>query len=148
MLFRSDTSIFKAYDVRGIYPTELNEELARQIGRGFVAYLGAKTIGVSRDMRVSSPGISAAFIQGAREQGANVIDYGMNIQEAVDAPRFHQQWLPEATNLERFALSPDTQKILEGMGHQFGGPPPGSHLAAILVGAPTLGGTPVGKSRY
>lgn len=78
----------------------------------------------------------------------NVIDYGMNIQEAVDAPRFHQQWLPEATNLERFALSPDTQKLLEAMGHQFGGPPPGSHLAAILVGAPTLGGTPVGKNRY
>eukprot|EP00659_Diplonema_papillatum_P012733 gene12733-19675_t len=48
----------------------------------------------------------------------NVIDYKMNIQEAVDAPRFHQQWLPEATNIERFALSPDTQKILEGWGHK------------------------------
>ena len=50
-----DTSIFKAYDVRGLYPQELNEDVARNIGRGFVAYLGAKTIGVSRDMRVSSP---------------------------------------------------------------------------------------------
>ncbi|HTM03726.1 MAG TPA: phosphomannomutase/phosphoglucomutase [Vicinamibacterales bacterium] len=70
-------SIFKAYDVRGLYPGEINETIARQIGRGFVAYLQAKQIGVSRDMRVSSPAIAAAFIAGAREQGADVIDYGM-----------------------------------------------------------------------
>jgi len=74
---RINTDIFKAYDVRGLYPTEINEEVARQIGRGFVTYLGAKKIGVSRDMRVSSPGVAAAFIQGAREQGADVTDYGM-----------------------------------------------------------------------
>jgi phosphomannomutase len=72
-----DPSIFKAYDVRGLYPGEINETVAKQIGRGFVAYLGASQIGVSRDMRVSSPGIAAAFIDGAREQGANVIDFGM-----------------------------------------------------------------------
>ena len=71
-------SIFKAYDVRGLYPQEVNEEAARQIGRGFVAYLNAKTIGVSRDMRVSSPALAAAFIDGARQQGADVVDYGMN----------------------------------------------------------------------
>src|SRR5688500_989211 len=69
--------IFKAYDIRGLYPGEINEAVARQIGRGFVAYLKPVTIGVSRDMRVSSPGIAQAFIDGAREQGANVIDYGM-----------------------------------------------------------------------
>jgi gamma-glutamyltranspeptidase/glutathione hydrolase len=78
----------------------------------------------------------------------NAIDYGMNVQEAVDAPRFHQQWLPEATNLEPYALSPDTVKILEGIGHQFGGPQPENHVVAILVGAPTLGAKPVGKQRY
>jgi gamma-glutamyltranspeptidase/glutathione hydrolase len=78
----------------------------------------------------------------------NVIDYGMNIQEAVDAPRFHQQWLPEATNFERFAISPDTQKLLEGMGHKVGNPQPANHVAAILIGAPSLGGKPVGKNRY
>ena len=74
---RIDTGIFKAYDVRGLYPDEINEEVARQIGRGFVAYLGAKRIGVSRDMRISSPAVASAFIQGAREQGADVVDYGM-----------------------------------------------------------------------
>jgi gamma-glutamyltranspeptidase/glutathione hydrolase len=78
----------------------------------------------------------------------NVIDYGMNVQEAVDAPRFHQQWLPNATNVEAFALSPDTRKILEGMGHVFGGAQPANHLAAILVGTPTLGGKLAGKNRY
>ncbi|WP_346831003.1 gamma-glutamyltransferase [Pseudomonas abietaniphila] len=78
----------------------------------------------------------------------NVIDYGMNIQEAVDAPRFHQQWMPETTNLERFAVSPDTQKILESWGHKFAEPQDANHLAAILVGAPSLGGKPVGNNRF
>ena len=70
-------AIFKAYDVRGLYPQEVDEEAARLIGRGFVAYLGAKRIAVSRDMRLSSPSVAAAFIEGARQQGADVVDYGM-----------------------------------------------------------------------
>ena len=72
-----NTSIFKAYDIRGLYPAELNVDVGRQIGRGFVTYLKAKKIGVSRDMRVSSPELAAAFIDGARQQGAEVVDYGM-----------------------------------------------------------------------
>ena len=69
--------IFKAYDVRGLYPGEINEAGARDIGRAFVAYLGGGRVGVSRDMRVSSPALAAAFIDGAREQGAHVVDYGL-----------------------------------------------------------------------
>jgi gamma-glutamyltranspeptidase/glutathione hydrolase len=46
-----------------------------------------------------------------------VVDYGMNIQEAVDAPRFHNQWLPDQTNVEQW-FSPDTVKALEAMGHK------------------------------
>jgi phosphomannomutase len=72
-----NTSIFKAYDVRGLYPSEVNEDAARSIGRGFVSYLEAKRIAVSRDMRLSSPSVAAAFIDGARAQGADVVDYGM-----------------------------------------------------------------------
>jgi len=70
-------AIFKAYDIRGLYPAEIDETIAHAIGRGFVAYLAATRIGVSRDMRVSSPALASAFIEGAREQGASVIDYGM-----------------------------------------------------------------------
>lgn len=78
----------------------------------------------------------------------NVVDYGMNVQEAVDMPRFHQQWLPDVTTVEAFALSPDTAKILEGMGHKLGPPHPANHVAAILVGAPSLDGKPVGNNRF
>ena len=78
----------------------------------------------------------------------NVIDYGMNVQEAVDAPRFHQQWLPNATSLEPFALSPETKKVLEAMGHVFVPSRPANHVVAILVGAPSLGGKPVGGDRF
>src|SRR6478752_7618776 len=69
--------IFKAYDVRGVYPGEINEDAARAIGAAFVAYLRAKRIAVGRDMRLSSPSVAAAFIDGATAQGADVVDYGM-----------------------------------------------------------------------
>jgi gamma-glutamyltranspeptidase / glutathione hydrolase len=78
----------------------------------------------------------------------NVVDYRMNIQEAVDAPRIHHQWWPDVTNVEPYGLSPDTRKILEGMGYRFDDSLPANHLAAIIVGAPTLEGKPVGRNRY
>jgi len=70
-------AIFKAYDVRGTYPDEVNEEAARAIGAAFVVYLKARRIAVGRDMRLSSPAVTAAFIDGATAQGADVVDYGM-----------------------------------------------------------------------
>ena len=72
-----DPGIFKAYDVRGIHPGQIDEDVARQVGRAFVAYLGAGRIAVSRDMRLSSPALAAAFIDGALAQGADVVDFGM-----------------------------------------------------------------------
>ena len=69
--------IFKAYDVRGVYPGEVNEAGARAIGAAFAAYLKAKRIAVGRDMRLSSPALAAAFIEGATSQGVDVVDYGM-----------------------------------------------------------------------
>ncbi len=78
----------------------------------------------------------------------NAVDYGMNVQEAVDAPRFHQQWQPDTTNVEPYALSPDTRKLLLGMGHKLGDAQPANHLAAIIVGAPSLHGRPVGRNRF
>jgi phosphomannomutase len=69
--------IFKAYDVRGLYPTEVTEPVFRDLGRALVAYLGPGRFAVTRDMRLSSPSLSAAFIEGAREQGGTIIDYGL-----------------------------------------------------------------------
>ncbi len=78
----------------------------------------------------------------------NVIDFQMNIQEAVDAPRIHHQWLPDVTNVERYALSPDTRRVLESMGYRFDNSQPANHVAAIIVGAPSLGGTAIGRNRF
>ena len=69
-------SIFKAYDVRGVYPDEINDETARAIGVGFAEYLKPKRIAVGRDMRLSSPALAAAFIDGVTSQGVDVVDYG------------------------------------------------------------------------
>jgi gamma-glutamyltranspeptidase/glutathione hydrolase len=78
----------------------------------------------------------------------NVVDFQMNIQEAVDAPRIHHQWLPDVTNVERYALSPDTRRVLESMGYRFDNAQPANHVAAIMVGAPSLGGTAIGRNRF
>ncbi len=69
--------IFKSYDVRGVYPAELDEEAAQRIGRAFVDYLKVKSVAVGRDMRLSSPALFEAFARGATMQGADVIDLGL-----------------------------------------------------------------------
>src|SRR5262249_8890583 len=76
-VMKLDPQIFKAYDVRGVYPSEINEDAARAIGAAFVSYLHAKQIAVGRDMRLSSPALAAAFIDGATSQGTDIVDYGM-----------------------------------------------------------------------
>ena len=68
--------IFKAYDVRGLYPSELDEEDVRRLGGAFVAFLEARRVAVGRDMRVSSPALAAAFIEGVVSAGASVVDVG------------------------------------------------------------------------
>ena len=76
----------------------------------------------------------------------NVVDYGMTIQEAVDAPRIHHQWLPDMIYAERFALSPDTRAMLEAMGHKITDSAPFGIAEAILAGSPRLGPPPPGGS--
>jgi len=72
-----DPSIFKAYDVRGVYGENLNEEVAYRIGRAAAQYLNVSDIAVGRDMRLSSPQIAAALIRGITDQGANAVDLGL-----------------------------------------------------------------------
>jgi phosphomannomutase len=69
--------IFKAYDIRGVVPGELDADLAYRIGRALVAYLEVDTVVVGRDMRLSGPMLSAALIDGIRDQGADVVDIGL-----------------------------------------------------------------------
>lgn len=70
-------SVFKAYDVRGIVPDELDEELARRIGEAFALWSRSARVVVGRDMRKSGETLSAAFIDGALSAGSDVVDIGL-----------------------------------------------------------------------
>jgi phosphomannomutase len=72
-----DPKVFKAYDVRGIYPAELDEDGAYRIGRAYVEQFEPRRIAVGHDMRVSSPAMAEAVIRGASEAGADVLDLGL-----------------------------------------------------------------------
>ena len=72
-----DPKIFKAYDIRGVYPTELDETAAYKIGRAFVTFVGADQVIVGRDMRLSGPQLFKAVTDGITDQGADVVDIGM-----------------------------------------------------------------------
>jgi phosphomannomutase len=72
-----DPKVFKAYDVRGIYPDELDEEGAYATGRAFVEEFEPRRIAVGHDMRVSSPSMAEAAMRGAAEAGADVVDLGL-----------------------------------------------------------------------
>jgi phosphomannomutase len=69
--------IFKAYDIRGLYPEELDEGLARRIGNAFARFLGAKRLVVGRDMRTHSPAVARGVIDGIRDAGCDVVDAGL-----------------------------------------------------------------------
>ena len=69
--------MFKAYDVRGVAPEELSPELAYRVGRALVVVLGADTVAVGRDMRLTGELLSAALIDGIRDQGADVANLGL-----------------------------------------------------------------------
>ena len=84
-------------------------------------------------MVLGSPG-GSRIITIVLETLMNVVDYGMNMQEAVDAPRLHHQWLPDEVYVEPFALSPDTAKILGYMGYTIKTQSPWGAAEAILIG--------------
>jgi phosphomannomutase len=80
-----DESIFKAYDIRGVYPDNLNEDVARDIGRAFVEHLdlsGSRVV-VARDMRLSGEALEKAFIEGVTKAGADVLDLGLVSTDAL-----------------------------------------------------------------
>lgn len=76
-------SVFKAYDVRGLYPGELDEDGAQRVGAAFIAVTGASRIAVGHDVRLSSPSIAAAFTAGAIAAGADVVELGLCATEML-----------------------------------------------------------------
>ena len=76
-------AIFKAYDIRGIYPDEIDETIARRIGNAFARFTGAARIVVGRDMRPSSEPLAAAFTEGVALTGADVVDVGLASTDLV-----------------------------------------------------------------
>ncbi len=72
-----DPAVFKAYDVRGLYRTQLDEDGAYRIGRAYVERFEPRAIAIGRDMRISSPAIAAAVIEGSADGGADVLDLGL-----------------------------------------------------------------------
>jgi len=77
------TRCFKAYDIRGQVPNDLDADIAYRIGRSMVVELGAKNIVVGRDMRLESPALAQALMKGIQEAGADVIDIGLCGTEEV-----------------------------------------------------------------
>ncbi|MBZ9907561.1 gamma-glutamyltransferase [Mesorhizobium sp. BR115XR7A] len=89
-------------------------------------------------MVIGSPG-GSRIITITLEAIVNVIDHGMNIQEAIDAPRIHHQWLPDTVYVEPFGLSPDTERLLAGMGYRLDlSDQSWGQAAGILVGGKSL----------
>jgi phosphomannomutase len=80
---RDLSGIFKAYDIRGVYPDELDEEAARRIGHGFARWAEAPRIALGRDMRPSSPALAAAFAEGVAAAGGTVLDLGLVSTDAT-----------------------------------------------------------------
>jgi phosphomannomutase len=78
-----EITCFKAYDIRGRIPDELNEDIAYRIGRAVAKFLNADTVVVGRDIRLSSPSLSGALIKGIKDQGADVLDIGVCGSEEV-----------------------------------------------------------------
>lgn len=73
-----NTKIFKAYDIRGIYPNELNEEMAYKIGQGYLEFVKPDgKIAVGMDVRISSPKLKESLIRGITEAGVDVVDLGL-----------------------------------------------------------------------
>jgi phosphomannomutase len=72
-----EPKVFKAYDVRGIYPDELDEAGARAIGGAYVEEFEPRTVAVGRDMRISSPSMADTVMRGAADAGADVVDLGL-----------------------------------------------------------------------
>jgi len=82
---------FKAYDVRGRVPSELDEDVAYRVGRAYAEFVGARRVAVGRDIRLSSPALAAALTRGLTDSGVDVLDIGVVGTEIVYFATFHEK---------------------------------------------------------
>src|SRR5438128_5217998 len=75
--------IFKAYDVRGVYPEQFDEDASRRIGRAFARWIGSDRIVLGRDCRLSSPALAEAFAHGVLTSGVGIVDVGLATTDMV-----------------------------------------------------------------
>ncbi|HCK82792.1 MAG TPA: phosphomannomutase [Candidatus Competibacter sp.] len=87
----TELACFKAYDIRGRIPDELNEELAYRIGRAYAALLRPRRVAIGHDVRLSSPALSMAVAEGLLDGGAGVLDIGLCGTEEIYFAAFHHQ---------------------------------------------------------
>ena len=100
---------FKAYDVRGRVPDELDEDIAYRIGRAYAAFVKPRAVAVGRDIRVSSPALTAALVKGLTDSGVDVLDIGLGGTELVvfrdvqpqARRRHHGHGEPQSAGLQR-----------------------------------------------
>ena len=86
-----EITCFKAYDVRGRVPSELDEDIAYRVGRGYAAFVKPKTVAVGRDIRASSPALAAAVARGLTDSGVDVLDIGVGGTELVYFATFNRK---------------------------------------------------------
>src|SRR5215213_174678 len=82
-MHRDLSAVFKAYDIRGEYPQQLDEDAARRIGAAFARFTNARRVALGRDMRTSSPALAASFCEGVNAAGTHVEDLGLVSTDAL-----------------------------------------------------------------
>jgi len=115
---------FRAYDVRGLYPEEINEELAYNIGRGAVQFLEAKDVVIGRDCRTSSLSLKKSLVQGVTDQGCNVVDTGYCNTPMLYyvAQKYHCMMITASHNPKQYNGVKITRKGVEPLGEHNGLP--------------------------
>ena len=105
--------IFKAYDVRGVVPDDLDEDIARRIGAAFAEWSGGPRVVIGRDCRLSSPELAAALTDGITSRGVGVVDVGLASTDllyfasgSLDLPAHHAHRQPQPQAVQRAEVLP------------------------------------------
>ena len=108
-------SAFKAYDIRGRIPDEINEDLARAVGRAYAGFVKPARVVVGHDMRLTSPSLAAALTRGLTESGVDVYDIGQCGTEGVYFATAHGKGADGANDLARVVVAAGLDLLTDEM---------------------------------